>query len=126
LSPGRRTNRNFLLALVLPRIARQKTRFLEGSAQFGVERDQSPGDTQLDCPGLSGYAASICEDQQIETIRHFDRQERQPYRHPSRFGRKVVFQFTAIDRDFARSGPEEHSGDAAFAAPGAQILLYFS
>jgi hypothetical protein len=115
-----------LLALMFPGVTSQKAGFLERSTQFGVELNQSAGDTQLNRTGLTSNAASICEDQHVETIRHFNRQERQPDRHATRFGRKVIFQGTAIDRDFARSGPEEHTSDATFAAPGAQILLNFT
>ncbi len=80
----------------------------------------------LIAPGLAGDAAAVGENQDIETIRHFDRQQRLPHRHAPRFGRKIIFQSAAIDRDFARSGPEKHTGDAAFAAPGSQILFNLS
>jgi len=115
-----------LLALVFPRIAGQKTSFLQRTTQFGVELNQCPGNTQLNCPGLTGYTAAVGENQQIETVSHFDRQERHSHRNTTRFGREIVFQFPAIDRDFARSGPQEHAGNATFATPGPQILLYLS
>jgi len=115
-----------LLALMFPRVTSQQAGFLERSTQFGIELDQSARDTQLDRTSLTGNATSICEDQHVETIRHFNRQERLPDRHATRFGRKVVFQGTAIDRDLARSGPEEHTSNATLAAPGAQILLNFT
>ena len=115
-----------LLALMFSRIAGQKTRFLQRTTQFGVELDQRPGDAQFDRSRLASDTAAVGKNQYIKTIGHLDRQERQPNRHTSRFGRKIIIQLTAVHRDFARSGPKEDSGDAALAAPGSQILFYFS
>jgi hypothetical protein len=111
---------------VFPRVTSQKAGSLEGSAQFGVELDQCACDTELYRTCLTCHATSICEDQHIETIHHFDRDERLPDWHATRFGREIVIKRTAIDRDFARTGPQKYAGDAAFAAPSAQILLNFS
>src|ERR1700733_6957997 len=61
-----------LLALVLPRIACQKTRFLQGTTQFGVELHQGAGNTEFDCPCLASCAAAVCQNQHIEAVRHFD------------------------------------------------------
>jgi len=111
------------LAFVFARIASQQTRFLERGTQFGVKRNQCAGNTQLNCPSLAGNPASICKNQQIDPLRHFDSKQGSPNGYASRFGREIVVESTAIDGNFARSGPQEHARHAAFAAAGSQILL---
>ena len=98
---------------MLAGIARQKTRFLERTAQLGVELDECSSDAQTNRPGLSGDTAAVGQNQYIETIQHLDRTESLLNGNPSGFGREVILESAAVDGDLARSRPQEHTSDAA-------------
>ena len=114
------------LALVGARVARQQSRFLQGAPKVSIKLDQCAGNPQADSPGLSRNSPAIRQDHNIETILHFDPLDRLLHRQAARFGRKIVLKRAAVDDDFSRARPQEHSRDAGFAPTGSQILLDLS
>jgi len=114
-----------LLAFVLPGVTGEEASLFEGRAKLCVESDQRAGKTKANGPGLPGDAAAMGQHQNIETITLFGENERQFGRNTGAFRGEVVLKCTAIDRELARSGTEENTGDAGFAATGSQVLLNF-
>ena len=114
-----------LLALVLPGVTRQQAGLFQEGAKFRVVGDQSAGNAETHCAGLTRDSAAIGEHQNVETITLLGRYQRELCRDTARFGGEVVLKRTAIDRDLARTGAQENSGDASLATAGAQILFNF-
>ena len=112
-----------LLALVRARVTRKKAELLQPAAQLRVELDQSAGNTQPRGAGLADEAAAIGEDQDVELVGGFGRE--QAAAAPTAREVSVVkysFERPAVDRDGALAGPQEHTSDRRLPAAGAEIL----
>jgi hypothetical protein len=89
---------------MLTRIAREKTELFEPAAQLHIELYQRSGYTQADGPGLTGYAAAIGKDDEIELIGGLGGRERLPDHGAGAFGWEVLLESAAIDLDLTRTG----------------------
>src|SRR5204862_2072077 len=115
-----------LLAVLLPfvraRVARQEAKLLQSRPQFCVELHQRPGNSQTSCPGLTGDAAAVGEDQQIELISGLGGRKRLPHHGPRALCREVILECAVVDLNFALAGPQKHAGYRSLPAARTQIL----
>ena len=115
-----------LLALMLARIAGEKTGFLQLRPQLPIEFDQGTGNAQPDRVGLTGNTTAVGENQNIELVGHLSDEKSLADRDAPGFGRKIFIQRTTVNCDVALAGTEEYAGDRGLATPRPQMLLNLS
>src|SRR5258708_3825439 len=111
-----------LLTLVLARVTRQQTQFLQLAAQLDIEIQQRARDAQLGRSGLTGGPAAIGGDQNIELVGCFGGEQRLAHDCARRFARKIMFEGAAVDGDLAFAGPQKHTRHRGLAAARSQML----
>src|SRR3954447_26130126 len=90
-----------LLSFFRTCIARQQSEGFQLTTQFRVEFDQGASNTHAGCSGLTTDTSAIGENHNVETVRHFGRQERLTHVGTSGLAHKIVFERPVIYRDLA-------------------------
>jgi hypothetical protein len=123
LEPLTGTLLTVLLAFVFPRIASEKASLLEAGPKFTVEFDQSARNSQTDCIRLASDTTTMSQNQHIELVGHLGEEKSLTHRNATGFGREVLIEGTAVNRDVALTRAKENAGDRAFPATGSKMLL---
>ena len=84
--------------------------------QFGVENSQCPGDAQFAGAGLTGAAAAVDGDRDIDRGELAGLIQGIEHLEAVFLGREIIFDRAAVDLNFAGAGFEADSGDGGFAA----------
>src|ERR1043166_3305723 len=98
-----------LLALLHPRVAREKAIGLQNRTQVRVRFEQCASDSMTNRAGLTGRTATTDIHTHVELVRRFRPRERRRDHTAQRIGRKIVFKSAAIDSDLARAHSEAHA-----------------
>src|SRR5229473_662283 len=98
-----------LLALVLARVAREKSQLFQFRAQLGVELQKSPRDSQFRGSGLARGPSARRGNHNVEFVRRFGGEQRLPYDRARRLARKIVFKGPAVYGDLPFPRPQENS-----------------
>ena len=111
-----------LLALVLARVAGQKTELLEPGSQLQIELAQRTGDSMSGGAGLTGNTSAIDAHQDVEFIGRLGRQQRLAHGGAGGFGGEVILEGPAIDGEIPFTWPKNHTGHRFLTAAGTNIL----
>ena len=112
-----------LLPLLHSGVTGQETCLLEGCAIFcGINVEKSTGNAVTDCACLSGVAAAVNIDDDIELAESVGKHEGSANDHLEGFIAEIFFEIPLVDFDNAGAGNETNAGNGAFAPAGSEIL----